>query len=73
MTTETVEVAYLQNLNSGECHRLLVDEAGKLRPLEPCNVDDIEHGERITKEEAAALPVKDRCGHCWSGTRGGSD
>ena len=65
MTTAKAEYEYLQNLATGETHRLLVDEAGKSRPLEQCNTDAIESGVWLSQAEAEALPAGQHCGHCW--------
>lgn len=60
---------YLQNVGTGEVHRLLVDEAGRGRPLEQCNTDAIVHQVWISEAVALSLPVERRCGHCWPGPR----
>ena len=63
MTTAEAEYKYLQNLATDETHRLLVDEAGRGRPLEQCNTDAIEAKAWLSKAEAEAAP--NHCGHCW--------
>ena len=65
MTTAEAEYKYLQNLATSEVHRLLVDEAGKPRPLEQCNTDQIDSRGWLTEGEVETVAQIFRCGHCW--------
>ena len=56
------EYVYIRNTNTGEIHRVIVNDAGRLSQ-ERCNLDDIEDSEEISEEEAYAAPVENRCGH----------
>jgi len=63
-----LETKYLQNLVTDEVHQVSFrDDDGERKRLsqEECNIDDIEQSTWLSKLEAEALPVKNRCGHCW--------
>ena len=62
-----LETKYLQNLATDEVHCVIFRDGHRLSQ-EECNVDDVEHSAWLSKLEAEALPVEQRCGHCWPAT-----
>lgn len=64
----SVQVRYVQNLQTGIVHRVLeVPGSDQRFSAEGCNLDQLAGKEQQDHDEAPADAAKpaNRCGHCW--------
>ena len=64
----SVQVQYVQNVETGTVHRVLIVPGSDQRfSAEGCNLDQLAAKKQTAHDEAPADAAKaaNRCGHCW--------